>query len=201
MKTAFYYRTQKEWEQVWDAVKAADRKARDIYKMRHNIIWCKSRYLGDPRADRKRECIVPPTTPGKKKYIGVIKGNKHQIERAGIDPVAILEELGLARVQHSDNMPKYEGEVSTRRMRLKSHTELNLLVSMFDQRFGSGNWGIHGPKRLNKKLREMEKDPDRDWGEGHRLRVQYPRGIPVKLVVKEPNVDIGKYIFKLALMI
>jgi len=201
MKTAFYFRTQEEFEKVWNAVASANSDARKEFNFRSKIIYVKSRYLGDPKSDRNPVHIVPRTVPTGKKYIGVIKGNKHQIERAGIDPVAIVEKLGLDRVQHSDNEPNYKGELSTAKTHLKSHTQLKMLVSMFDERFGSGNWGIHGPKRLNKKLNEMEKSGDRTWGEGANLNKRYPNGIPVKVVVKQEGVDVKKYIFKLALMI
>ena len=201
MKTAFYFKTQEEFEKVWDAVASANSAARKEYNFRSKIIYVKSRYLGDPKSDRKSVHLIPQSKPSGKKYIGVIKGNKHQIEHAGIDPVAIIEKLGLDRVQHSDNEPNYKGKTSHCSTHLKSHTQLRMLVSMFDEQFGSGHWGIHGPKRLNKKLKEMENAGDRTWGEGADLIKRYPKGIPVKVVVKQEGVDVKKYIFKLALMI
>ena len=43
-------------------------------------------------------------------------------------------------------------------------------------------------------------DDIRRWGEGERLREVHPNGIKVKLVVNEPDAEVTKYIFKVALM-
>jgi len=200
MKTAFYFRTQKEFNDMWEAVEKVDHEARTKYNFGGKIVRVKSRYLGNPKADRKENIFIPYREPSKKKYIGVIVGNKHQLNRADIDPVEIIKEQGLERVQHADNEATYRGELSKCATHLTTHTQLSLLVSMLDTQFGSGNWGIHGPKRLNKKLLEMEKCKN-DYGEGFMLKRQFPKGIPVEIVVKKEDVDVGKYIFKLALMI
>lgn len=201
-KTAFYFKTRKEFEKVYFFVEEVNQAARKKHKFGSKIIRVKSRYLGDPRADTDPKTVfIPYETPSKKKYIGVIVGNKHQMKRANIDPVVILDELGVRRVNHNDNGPRYKGEQSSQKTHLKSYEQFRKLVSIFDKQFGPGNWTIHGPKKMQNKLKGMGSDIDRDWGEGDRLRKQYPRGIPVKVVVNVPDIDVKKYIFKLALMV
>ena len=197
-KTAFYYRTQKEFGELYVLVQQMDADARKMYNFRGTTVIVKSRYLGDPKADTMPTPFIPYSVPGKKKFIGTIIGNVHKMRRADIDPVKVLEEFGLPRVQHSDSHPKYKGKTSEQKTRLKNYKQFLTLVSMFDTEFGSGNWNIQGPKRLQNSLKEM--DSEKDWGEGARLKLQYPKGIPVNIVVKKPAVEVGKYIFKLALM-
>lgn len=197
-KTAFYFKTEVEFYRVFLFVEGLNLAARKKMKIRGAVIAAKSRYAGDPRADRNPS-FVPYKIPTKKKYIGVLTGNKHNMERAGIDPVAVLEELKIERVQHSDSLPKYQGQTSSAQAHIRGHEQFKKLVSVFNKRFGHGNWRLQGPKKIQEKLRLMD-DSDAQWGEGERLRRIYPNGIKVKLVVNEPEVDVKKYIFKVALM-
>ncbi len=197
-KTAFYFKTQKEFHRVFLFVDELNIAAKKRMKIRGIIIGAKSRYVGDPRAD-SNPTFVPYKVPTKKKYIGILVGNKHNMKRADIDPVDILKKLGMKRVQHSDSLPKYQGETSSGHMHIKGHEQFKKLVSVFNKRFGHGNWRIQGPKKLQEKLKLMDDDNNR-WGEGERLRKVYPKGIKVKLVVNEPDIDVKKYIFTVALM-
>lgn len=196
-KTAFYFKTQEEFHRIFLFAEKLNHDARTRMKIRGLIISAKSRYVGDPRADCN-PTFVPFKTATKKKYIGILAGNKHNMDRSGIDPVAILKELGVERVQHSDSLPKYQGETSSGHMHIKGHEQFKKLVSIFNKRFGHGNWRIQGPKKLQEKLKLM--DDDNKWGEGDRWRKVYPNGIKVKIVVNEPDVEVKKYIFKVALM-
>lgn len=197
-KTAFYFKTQEEFHRVFLFVEELDHAARKRMKIRGAIIGAASRYVGDPRADNKPS-HVPFKTPTKKKYIGVLTGNKHNMERVSIDPVDVLKKLGVEHIQHSDSLPKYQGETSSDHTHIKGHEQFKKLVSVFNKRFGHGNWRIQGPKKLQEKLKLMDTTDER-WGENERLRKVYPDGIKVKIVVNEPNVDVKKYIFKVVLM-
>lgn len=197
-KTAFYFKTEREFHRVFHFADELNTNARKRMKIRGLIIGAKSRYVGDPRADHN-PTFVPFKIPTKKKYIGVLAGNKHNMERAGIDPVAVLKELGVERVQHSDGVPKYKGETSSGHMHIKGHEQFKKLVSVFNKRFGHGNWRIQGPKKLQEKLKLMD-DNNNKWGEGDRLRKVYPDGIKVKIVVNEPDAEVKKYIFTVVLM-
>lgn len=199
MKTSFYYRTREDFAKVWYVVERLNKELQEKYKFRSSTLSVRSQYLGDPKKDRS-ESHIPSRIPTKKKFIGVIVGNKHQMKRSGADPVTILESLNLPRVQHSDSHPKYTGKTSKVNTHIKSGTQLRALASMFDKQFGVGTWRIQGPKKLLSKAKAME-EQTKDWGEGQRLRRAYPNGIPVTLVVHKPDIDVRKYIFKLALMI
>lgn len=197
-KTAFYFKTQKEFHRVFLFVDELNTVAREKMKIYGTIIAAKSRYVGDPRAE-SNPTSVPRKIPSKKKYIGLLVGNKHKMERAGIDPVEVLKKLKIERVQHSDNLPKYQGETSSNHMHIKGYEQFKKLVSIFNKRFGHGNWHLHGPKKLQEKLKIID-NANYIFGEGNRLRKIYPNGIKVKLVVNEPEIDIKKYIFKVTLM-
>ncbi len=197
-KTAFYFKTQEEFHRVFLFVDELNKNARKHLKIRGLIIAAKSRYVGDPRADNN-PTSVPYKIPTKKKYIGVLEGNKHNMERAGIDPVSVLKELSVERVQHSDSLPKYQGETSSDYALIKGHEQFKKLVSVFNKRFGHGNWRINGPKKLQEKLKFID-NANEKWGEAERLRKIYPTGIKVKIVVNEPDIEVKKYIFKVVLM-
>jgi len=126
-KTAFYFKTQDEFHRVFYFANELNVAAKKRLNVRGVIIRAESRYVGDPRADNK-PTFVPRTTPTKKKYIGVLTGNKHNMNRANIDPVAILKELNVERVQHSDSLPKYQGETSSDHMHIKGYDQLNACV-------------------------------------------------------------------------
>lgn len=199
-KTAFYFRTRKEFEDIYLHIESIAQSAKNDFKFRNHILRVKSRYLGDPKADvNPKTLFIPYNKPTKKKYIGVVVGNKHQMKRADINPVEILNGAGLQVVSHSDNEPKYKGEQSSAKLHLKNYEQFKKLVSMFNKRFGHGEWGIHGPRKLQKKLKLMT-DETNSWGEGHRLRGTYSKGIPVKIVINKSGIDVKKYIFKLLLM-
>lgn len=197
-KTAFYFKTQEEFHRVFLFVDELNVAARKKMKIRGKIIAAESRYVGDPRADNN-PTHVPYKVATKKKYIGLLTGNKHNMERAGIDPIAVLKELKIERVVHSDSLPKYQGETSSGHMHIKGHEQFKKLVSVFNKQFGHGNWRIQGPKKLQEKLKVIDNDKP-IWGEAERLRKIYPNGIKVKLMVNEPDIDVKKYIFKVTLM-
>lgn len=194
-KTAFYFRTQKEFNDLYMVVDEINKAAKTHLRSRTAIIRVKSKHLGDPRADNMQNKFIPYSKPSKKKFVGVIAGNKYLLKRAEIDPKRILKDAELERVQPSDNTPTYKGETSERQTHIKTHTQLRVLASIFDKQFGPGNWKIHGPKRMQDKLKKME-DVSSPWGDGVGYRKQHPKGIKVKLVVNQPNVDVKKYIFK-----
>jgi len=197
-KTAFYFKTQEEYHRVFLFVEELNKNARERLKIRGSIITALSRYVGDPRADNV-PTSVPYNKPTKKKYIGVLEGNKHNMRRADIDPVEVLKKLGVERIQHSDSLPKYQDETSSDYAHIKGYEQFKKLVSVFNKRFGHGNWRIHGPKKLQEKLKFMD-DINAKWGEADRLRKIYPDGIKVKIVVNEPDIEVKKYIFKVVLM-
>jgi len=197
-KTAFYFKTQADFERIFLFVEEINQVARNHLKVRDQVIRVKSQYLGDPRADAE-ESFIPYSQATNKRYIGTLIGNKHTMNRANIDPVAILKELKLERVQHNDNLPKYTGPISSLETCLTGYQQFKKLTSVFNDRFGHGNWKIHGPKQLQKKLAYLD-NTDNDYGEPERLRRVYPNGIKVKIIAHEADIDINKYIFKIALM-
>ena len=197
-KTAFYFKTQEEYHRVFLFVDELNKNAKKRLKIRGLIITAKSRYVGDPRADNN-PTSVPYNISTKKKYIGILDGNKHNMERAGIDPVAVLKKFDVERVQHSDSLPRYQGETSSDYAHIKGYEQFKKLVSVFNKRFGHGNWRINGPKKLQEKLKLIDGAKSM-WGEGDRLRKIYPTGIKIKIVVNEPDIEVKKYIFKVVLM-
>ncbi len=102
-------------------------------------------------------------------------------------------------MKHSYSLPKYQGETSSDYAYIKGYEQFKKLVSVFNKRFGHGNWRISGPKKLQEKLKFID-DTNAKYGEAERLRKVHPDGIKVNIVVNEPDIEGKKYIFKVVLM-
>lgn len=151
---------------------------------------------------------IPLEVSGDKKYIGVVQGNKYKLRKLGIYPDRFLTHLGLELVHNAPNKAKYTGEKTLYATTLRSHNEFKTVTSVFDKRFGQGNWRIQGPKRLQDILRKIEPRPEQvsspfiilfDQDDRDGMLAKYPGGVPVTFIANEANADIAKLLFKVIL--
>lgn len=203
-KTAFYFKTVDEFNKVFHFIQEINTETKKKYNMNHyhTVIRVYSRYVSDPSLRQEAHSsstVVPKRIPSKKKYVGVISDNKHLILRAGIDPKEILKKLNIELVGHDPGTPKYVGEKTSMSTYIKNYKQFRKIVSIFNKRFGHGNWRIQGPKKLQKKLLANEKESN-FFAQPDNSKKDY-KGIKVTIVVNEPNAAIDKLLFKIALMI
>ncbi len=200
-KTAFYFKTRDEFSKVFFFVNELDIRIKKKYDKHRTAIRVYSRYATLSGEDAKPNASIPKKIPTKKKYIGIISGNKHLMIRAGINFEDILKELNVELVGRDAGTPKYTGEKSSQSTHIKNYKQFRKLVSVFNKRFGHGNWRIQGPKKLQEKLRRQE-----GIAQGFPINpfVDEPKknnkGIKVTIVANEPNANIKKLLFKIALM-
>lgn len=199
-KTAFYFRTVDEFNKVFFFVEELNKMAQKKYPSKHTYVArVHSRYAGNPTADNKPG-FIPKKIATKKKYVGIISGNKYMLDRVGIDPEKILKELKVEIVSKTAGEPKYTGEKSKYDIHIKNHKQFRKIVSEFNKRYGHGNWRLRGPKRLQDKLRALE-DQKLGFSFSHPDSPPDPeKGIKVTVIVNEPNADIRKLLFKILLM-
>jgi len=163
-----------------------------------------TRYLsGDKLVVPVWDNKVPKERIGEKLYVGVISGNKHLLKRCGVYPERFLVKLGVTLIPKIPGVSKYDGEKTTHPISLKTHHEFKTITSVFNKRYGHGNWRFQCPKQLQRKLKLIEpKDTNMfSFGdfEADALKEKYPAGIPVTLIVHEPNANIPKQLFKVVL--
>ena len=202
MKISFYFKTQNEFKRVLDLLKEINDTTaigRRWDTNRALSITCK-------HVDHlKFNTNIPKSRPGDKKYIGVLRGNKHLLDKAEIDIYKKLNELDIAQVPKVDAPPKYTGEVSTCKFNLSGFTQFRTLTSVFNTKFGYGNWKIKGEgvKNLQKVLKNYESyDDGRAVLIGNApsfYRKKYPNGVEVTITVNEPDANIEKHLFKVKL--
>jgi hypothetical protein len=151
---------------------------------------------------------VPKERVGEKKYIGIIVGNKHRMKVCNVQPTEFLQTAGLELVPHVDGKTKYDGEKSSHPTIIRTHAEFKTITSVFNKRYGHGNWRIVGPRGLQNILKKIEPQPNtvsspftfqfNDFDTDQYLE-RYPGGVPVTIVVNEPNANISKQLFKVVL--
>jgi len=151
---------------------------------------------------------VPKERVGEKKYIGIIVGNKHRMKICHVQPTDFLQAAGLELVPNVDGETKYDGEKSTHPTILRTHAEFKTITSVFNKRYGHGNWRMVAPRGLQNILKKIEPLPNQvappftfvfnDFDREQYME-RYPGGVPVTIVVNEPNANISKQLFKVVL--
>lgn len=144
---------------------------------------------------------IPKNKPGKKKYMAVFHANKEKMDRLGIDLERMLSKIdGIELVRRGDDGAKYKGEKTTATFPLTSEEQFKTIIRDFDNAFGQGNWRMKGPKNMHqlvKRVEEARSTRDNPWLLNY-VR-QYADGVPVRIIVNQPNVDLNKYLFKVKL--
>jgi len=206
LKIGFYFRTRNEYCEVFNYVRALNDETRKIPKFRNKfLLRVHTRYLAD---DQNWDSKIPKERKGKKKYIGIIHGNKHLMKMCDVHPEEFLKALGLELVPKVAGKSKYVGEKTTHPMILKTHKEFKTITSVFNKRYGHGCWRIQGPKKLQHILRQIEPlqhvatnqftfsfgDHEKDM-----YMKKYPEGVPVTIIVNESDADVAKQLFKVVL--
>ena len=151
---------------------------------------------------------VPKERVSEKRYLGIIVGNKHQMKICDVNPIEFLEGIGLELVPNVDGKTKYIGEKSMHPTILRTHAEFKTITSVFNKRYGHGEWRIVGPKGLQNILKKIEPQPNQvaapftfvfnDFDRDEYL-LKYPGGVQVTIVVNEPQANISKQLFKVVL--
>lgn len=208
LKTAFYFRTRTEFWTVAEYVQKLNSEANEGNKWRSKeVVKVYTRYKNEESRSTWTKSI-PLEVSGDKKYIGVVQGNKYKLRKLGIYPDRFLTHLGLELVHNAPNKAKYTGEKTLYATTLRSHNEFKTVTSVFDKRFGQGNWRIQGPKRLQDILRKIEPRPEQvsspfiilfDQDDRNGMLAKYPGGVPVTFIANEANADIAKLLFKVIL--
>jgi len=202
LKIGFYFRTRKEYCEVFDYIQALNTETRKIPKFRNKyLLRVHTRYLAD---NQNWDSKIPKERVGKKKYIGIIHGNKHLMELCDVRPEEFLKAFGRELVPKEAGVSKYNGEKTRHQTILRTHGEFKTITSVFNKRYGHGNWRIIGPKKLQHVLQKIGEpntsnlviftDYDRDY-----YVKKYPGGVSVTIIVNEPDADVAKQLFKAVL--
>ncbi len=188
---------------MFDYIQALNSETRELPKFRNKyLLRIHTRYLAD---NQNWDSKIPKARVGDKKYIGIIRGNKHLMKMCGVRPEEFLTAFGRELVPKEAGVSKYDGEKTRHKTTLKTHSEFKTITSVFNKRYGHGNWRIIGPKKLQHILRAIEPrshvpnmfvftDYDADF-----YRTKYADGIGVTIIVNEPNADVAKQLFKVVL--
>jgi hypothetical protein len=210
MKLSFYFKTQEEYERASTIVSEANTflKAKQHWKSDVNVIRLSSRH-GNRKTRNQMSWLtnIPKSKPTDKKYIGVIHANKHLLDGQNIKLQESLEKLKIELVPTLPNPQKYTGEQTRKKFVLTGLSQFRVLTSIFNKRYGHGNWKIRGPKHLQKILKnyeetvEKQKNPNVMTFTTDYYSDKYPDGIPVTLVVNEPDANIEKQLFKMKLKV
>lgn len=204
MKFAFFYKTRKEYHRVFEYVQAINKEKKESPKLRNReLLKIHTRYLSTK--NNKWETSVPIRRKGEKKYLGVVIGNKRLLKRFGVYPERFMEYAGIELVPKNSNVPNHIDERTTHKMTITSYQEFKTITSVFNKRYGHGAWKIRGPAKLQHTLKELDNQKSEDITNffsifsSEDLVRKYPNGIPVTLVVNEPEANITKQLFKVVL--
>lgn len=169
-----------------------------------HLLRVHTRYLTD---NQNWNSKIPKARVGDKKYIGIIHGNKHLMEICDVHPEEFLKLFGRELVPRHSGTAKYNGEKTTYQTILKTHSEFRTITSVFNKRYGHGNWRFIAPKRLQYILQQIEPVPNTTssltftFGTSDRnfYLKKYPGGVNITIVVNAPDADIAKQLFKVVL--
>lgn len=204
MKISFNYKTQNEYKRVLDLVREINVATKTVRKWdSNNAINVTSKHVDHLKFNTN----IPKNRAGDKQYIGVLRGNKHVLDKAEIDIYAKLNEIDIELVPKVTAPPKYTGETSSCKFKLSGFTQFRTLTSVFNTKFGYGNWKIKGEgvKNLQKVLKNFE-----SYNDGKTVmlgnapsfyRKKYPNGVEVTITVNEPDANIEKHLFKVKLKV
>lgn len=201
MNIAFFYRTRKEYDEVAHYVQALNLEKQETTQIRINLLRLHTRYRRNE--NDAWDAKIPKARPGTKKYLAIISGNKRLMKICDVQPEEFLEKMGREIVSKIPHKSKYDGERTTHSVVLQTHQEFCTITSVFNKRYGHGNWRIQGPKRLQYILKKIEPSDDEDFFYGgldmERYKQKYSDGVRVTLVVNEPDANIEKQLFKAVL--
>jgi hypothetical protein len=204
MKISFNFRTQNEYKRATDLVREINIATRIVRRWdTSDTLSVTSKHVDG--SNSKFNTNIPKSRSGDKQYVGVIRGNKHLLDKAEIDIYKKLNELDIELVPKIASSPKYTGETSSCKFKLTGFTQFRTLTSVFNTKFGYGNWKIKGEgvKNLQKVLKNYEKyDDGRTVVIGNApsfYKKKYPDGVEVTITVNEPDANIEKHLFKVKL--
>lgn len=201
MKIPLFFRTRDQLDSLVEAVKEINDT------IRHKVGWLDAASWVQLTTKYTNKSPVydsiPKSKPGDKKYIAVIRANKHKMQQYNIDIEEKFASLdGIEFVDRGNNEPKYTGETTTKDYTITSYDEFRAITAVFNKGFGAGNWRIKGgPKKFQSVLKQLDavrKRGPHDFG-FNPYRGKYKDGVPVKLVVNQPDADLNKYLFKVKL--
>lgn len=214
MKTAFYFRTREEYEKIHKYILNLDSELRPedskTYDSILHIRYTPCIQVYSPHIIMRQNKAyslsqIPKSVPGKKKYIGIVKGRKKYLKKMGIDPRAFLTELGVEVIDNTPQKSKKRPnkDITKTRINLTSHQHYRTTISLLNKKFGHGGWRLIAPKKFQNTLHAIDflrENPDYPIGlmEIDPIHTEY---IPVTIVVNEPNVDLGPLLFKLKLKV
>jgi len=208
MKISFYFRTKDEYGNVQSMVRETNSAVSKTHGwgQQEPTLFVESKHMGI--SGKKFNTKVPKSKPSNKKYIAIIRGNKHVLDKNGIDVYAMLDKLDIDIVSKMPSPPKYSGEQTKCKFNLTGLTQFRTLTSVFNKRFGHGNWRVNGPKYLQKVLKNYEDSGDKNIltsgvvaNAPSFYKKKYPNGVEVTLIVNEPDANIEKHLFKVKLKV
>ena len=206
MKISFNFRTQNEYTRVTDLVRELNAETRSVRRWdTNNALSVTSKHANHLKFNTN----IPKSRAGDKVYVGVIHGNKHILDKADIDIYKKLNEIDVELVPKTPSTPKYTGETTVCKFKLTGFTQFRTLTSVFNKKFGYGNWKIKGEgvSNLQKVLKNYESYNDNSGnivtlGNAPSFyRKKYPDGVEVTITVNEPDANIEKHLFKVKLKI
>ena len=206
MKIPFYYRTRNEYCEVFDYTQVINTETRKMSKFKNKyLLQVHTRYLAD---DKNWDAKIPKQRVGDKKYIGIIHANRYLMKLCDVNPEEFLKTIGLELVERDGGETKYRGKKTTHPTIIRTHAEFKTITSVFNKRYGHGNWRISGPRRLQTILKKIEPTPNtaaspfvfiyNDFDTDQYL-AKYPGGVPVTIIVNAKHANIAKQLFKVVL--
>ena len=106
MKISFYFRTKDEYGNVQSMVRETNSAISKTRGWGHQdpTLFVESKHMG--ASGKKFNTKVPKSKPSDKKYIAVIRGNKHVLDKNGIDVYAMLDKIDIDTVSKMPSPPK-----------------------------------------------------------------------------------------------
>lgn len=207
MNISFYYRTQEDYLRVGTWVKEINvlLSSKRRWSSNIDVIRLSSRHID--KSGAKWLTKIPKSKPADKKYLGIVHANKHLMDKNKIEIREALEKMKIELAPTLPKPQKYTGEQSRKGFILTGLTQFKVLTSIFNKRYGHGNWSVKGPKHLQKILKnyeetiETQNNPNALTFASDYYSSKYPNGIPVTLVVNEPDANIEKQLFKMKLKV
>jgi len=209
MKLSFYFKTQEEYYRVGVIVSEANTllSSKRSWGSDTAAIRLTTRHGARKAGGTSWLTNIPKSKPTNKKYIGVIHANKHLLDEQNIDLRESLEKLEIELVPTLPKPQKYTGEQTRKEFVLTGLSQFRVLTSIFNKRYGHGQWSVRGPKHLQKVLKNYEETVERKSNPqvltftDDYFSNKYPNGVPVTLVVNEPDANIEKQLFKMKLKV
>jgi len=196
MKIPFFFRTRNEFDTIRERVTELNKQiSRQVGHDQGSWVYLTCKYQNDEIFWKS----MPRQKRTKKRYEAMLKTNKEKMERLGIDIEEFARSLNV-EFPTKDVTPKYLGERTEVEIVLQTHDEHRALVSIFDKAYGRGNWKIIGPRGMQQVLKRLQ--DIESWSQPiyyPSWMDRYKNGVPVKIVINEPDANVKKYLFKMKL--